>query len=247
MPPAFISIQRKDVVRLLELSKLLLAAGLCCAASLVHAQGNTATAREIYTCVDAQGRSLTADRPIPACADREQRVLSPAGTVIRTVGPTLSPREQAEREERERQALLEAQRLQEERRRARALVVRYPTLAAHERERVEALSQIDVVSQAARNRVNELAQQRIKLNQELEFYGGDVKRAPDAVRRQIEDIEQSTAVQKRFIADQDEEKRRVNLRFSEERALLVKLWPPAAMQDAPPARSASPASPSAKH
>ncbi|MFD0882614.1 DUF4124 domain-containing protein [Variovorax dokdonensis] len=211
-------------------------------------QGNTATAREIFTCVDAQGRSLTADRPIAACADREQRVLSPSGTVLRVIGPTLSPREQAEREERERQAILEAQRAQEERRRARALVVRYPTLASHERERVDALAQIDVVTQAARNRVNELAQQRMKLNQELEFYGGDASRAPDSLRRQIEDIEQSTSVQKRFIADQEEEKRRVNQRFSEERALLMKLWPPSAMQDAPTsARGTTPASTSAKH
>ena len=27
----------------------------------------------VYTCVDAKGRRLTADRPIPECTDREQR------------------------------------------------------------------------------------------------------------------------------------------------------------------------------
>ncbi|OYX12745.1 MAG: DUF4124 domain-containing protein, partial [Acidovorax sp. 32-64-7] len=33
-------------------------------------QSNTGS---IYTCVDRQGRRLTADRPIAECLDREQR------------------------------------------------------------------------------------------------------------------------------------------------------------------------------
>ena len=35
----------------------------------------------IYTCIDAQGRRITSDRPIPQCLDREQRELSRSGIV----------------------------------------------------------------------------------------------------------------------------------------------------------------------
>lgn len=41
---------------------------------------------------------LTADRPIVECLDREQRELSPSGTVRRVVGPTLTEQERAAQE-----------------------------------------------------------------------------------------------------------------------------------------------------
>jgi len=182
----------------------------------------------IYSCVDSRGRTITADRPIADCSDREQRELNPSGTVKRKVDPTLTAREQAEREEKERQAQQAALRAQEERRRERALLIRYPTPAAHDRERADALAQIDVVIQAARKRVGELAQDRKKVDEELEFYSKDISRAPASLKRELDDIQQSVAVQNRFIADQEDEKRRVNARFDDERTRLSKLWPPSA-------------------
>jgi hypothetical protein len=180
----------------------------------------------IYSCVDSRGRTITADRPIADCVDREQRELNPSGTTKRKVDPTLTAREQAEREEKERQALQATLRAQEERRRERALLVRYPTPAAHDRERVEALLQIDAVINAARKRVSELADDRKRVDEELEFYAKDISKAPGSLRRQLDDIQQSVAVQNRFIGDQEDEKRRVNARFDEERSRLSRLWPP---------------------
>ncbi|MGK6308774.1 DUF4124 domain-containing protein [Variovorax sp. DT-64] len=193
------------------------------AVGVVHAQ-QTAAGPGIYTCTDARGRTITADRPIPDCADREQRELSPSGGVRRKLEPTYTAREQAEREERERQAQLQAARLLEERRRERALLIRYPNPAAHDRERAEALVQIDAVITAARKRLSELAEERRKIDDELEFYARDVSKAPDSLRRKVDDNTKSMTVQNRFIADQDDEKKRVNARFDEERARLRPLW-----------------------
>ncbi|MBS0455565.1 MAG: DUF4124 domain-containing protein [Proteobacteria bacterium] len=185
-----------------------------------------ASSAGIYSCVDSRGRTITADRPIADCSDREQRELNPSGTVKRKVDPTLSAREQAERDEKDRQAQQAALRAQEERRRERALLIRYPTPAAHDRERADALAQIDAVIQAARKRVGELAQDRKKVDEELEFYSKDISRAPASLKRELDDILQSVAVQNRFIADQEDEKKRVNARFDDERVRLSKLWPP---------------------
>jgi len=195
---------------------------LLAAAGAVHAQ--TAPGSGIYSCTDARGRTITADRPIPDCIDREQRELSPSGTTRRKIEPTYTLREQAEREERERQAQLQASRLLEERRRERALLIRYPNAAAHDRERAEALVQIDVVIQAAKKRLGELADDRKKVDDELEFYAKDVSKAPDSLRRKVEDSARSAAVQTRFIGEQEDEKKRVNARFDEERARLKPLW-----------------------
>ncbi|MDM0017221.1 DUF4124 domain-containing protein [Variovorax saccharolyticus] len=198
------------------------------AASGVHAQqqpsGGARPSSAIYSCTDARGRTITADRPIADCIDREQRELNPSGTTRRKVEPTYTAREQAEREERERQAQLQAARLVEERRRERALLVRYPTPVAHDRERAEALVQIDVVIQAARKRLAELGEDRKRVDDELEFYKKDPAKAPDALRRRIEDIARSVAVQNRFIGEQEDEKKRVNARFDEEQAKLAPLW-----------------------
>jgi hypothetical protein len=142
----------------------------------------------------------------------------------RKIEPTYTARELAEREDRERQAQLQATRQQEERRRERALLVRYPNAAAHDRERAEALVQIDVVIQAAKKRLLELAEDRKKIDDELEFFKSDPSKAPDAVRRKLDDNAKSVAVQNRFIGEQEDEKKRVNARFDEEQARLKPIW-----------------------
>jgi hypothetical protein len=178
----------------------------------------------IYTCVDAQGRKLTSDRPIPECLDREQKVLNPSGTVKQKVGPSLTAAERAQQEAREKQQLEEQNRLAEEHRRDRALLIRYPSKAVHDKERAEALAQIDVVSKAADLRLNELAAQRKKLDDEMEFYKKDPSKAPMYLKRQMEDNKHSVEVQKQFIAEQESESRRVNERFDQELVRLRQLW-----------------------
>lgn len=201
-----------------------LAAG--CTLALAQAQKGAPVpgAAGIYSCVDAKGRTLTADRPIAECSDREQRELSPSGMTRRRLEPTYTAREQAEREDRAREAAVQAARIADERRRERALLIRYPNAAAHERERGEALVQVDAVIQAARKRLSELADDRKKIDEELEFYKGDASKAPGVLRRRLDDNAKSVAVQNRFIGEQEDEKKRVNARFDEERVRLKQLW-----------------------
>ncbi|QFZ82260.1 DUF4124 domain-containing protein [Variovorax paradoxus] len=201
-------------------------AALSCGVALAQPAKTDAPGVGIYTCVDARGRTLTADRPIAECSDREQRELGPSGTVRRKLEPTYTARELQEREDRAREAAIQAARIIDERRRERALLVRYPNATTHDRERAEALSQIDAVIQAAKKRIAELADERKKIDEELEFYKQDTSKAPGAVRRRIEDNTQSVAVQNRFVAEQEDEKKRVNARFDEERGRLKTLWSP---------------------
>lgn len=178
----------------------------------------------VYTCIDAKGRKLTADRPIPECLDREQKVLNPSGTVKTKLGPSLTAQEKADQEARDRRAAEEQGRAAEEKRRDRALLSRYPDRAMHDKERADALAQIDVVIKAATNRLDELVKQRSNIDVEMEFYKRDPNKAPAYLRRQQEENTQSQAVQKRFISEQEAEIRRVNLRFDDELIRLRQLW-----------------------
>ncbi len=199
-------------------------------ACAVHAQpaplAPANNAAGIYTCTDSRGRTLTADRPIADCIDREQRELNPSGSTRRKIEPTYTARELQEREDRAREAAVQAARLADERRRERALLVRYPNATTHDRERAEALVQVDAVIQAAKKRIAELGEDRKKIDEEFEFYKQDTSKAPGALRRRLEDNTQSVAVQNRFIGEQEEEKKRVNARFDEERGRLKQLWSP---------------------
>ena len=178
----------------------------------------------IYTCVDAKGRKITSDRPIVDCIDREQVELNPSGTVRRKVGPSLTAQERAAEEAKEKELAEERARRVEEKRRDHALLVRYPYRSVHDAERREALAQVDVVIKAAQQRLLELQQQRKKVDAEMEFYKKDPSRAPHSLQRQMDDNLQSTNVQIRFIADQEEEKKRVNARFDEDLVKLEKFW-----------------------
>jgi hypothetical protein len=181
-------------------------------------------AGSVYTCIDAKGRKLTADRPIPECNDREQKILNPSGTVKAMVGPTLTAQERSELEQKEKREQEERNRTADEKRRDRALLTRYPNKGVHDQERQEAMAQISVVIHAAKNRLEELIKQRIAVDEEMEFYKKDPSKAPAYVRRQQEENIQSQAVQKRFIGEQENEIKRVNARFDDELVRLRQLW-----------------------
>jgi len=203
-----------------------------------------AAAQSIYTCVDAKGRKITADRPIAECMDRTQQELTRSGRLRREVGPSLTAQERAAQEEKEKLAVEARAREVEEKRRDRALLLRYPARPVHDQERTMALAQIDEVIKAASKRTVELAEQRKAINDEFEFYAKDPSRAPASLKRRLEENDSSAAVQKRFIADQEQEKKRVNLRFDEELVKLKQLW---VLAGAAPANAASGAAGPAGH
>lgn len=178
----------------------------------------------IYTCVDSKGRNITSDRPIMECLDREQRELGKTGVTKRVVPPSYTADERAKLEA-QRKAQEEVQaRIAEEKRRDRALLIRYPSQPVHDKERAEALAQIDEVVTAVVRREESLAKQRQEIATELEFYQGDVNKAPSWLKRKLEDNESQVQIQKRFLDAQAQEKKRINARFDEELGKLRQLW-----------------------
>jgi hypothetical protein len=178
----------------------------------------------IYTCTDAQGRRITSDRPIAACLDREQRELGKMGIVRKVHPPSYTAEERAKLDKQREIEEEQLARAAEEKRRDRALLIRYPSQSVHDKERAEALSQIDEVIKAVNKREVSLAEQRKEIDTELEFYKGDPNNAPAWLRRKLEDNQKQTQVQKRFLDEQNQEKQRINARFDEELVKLRQLW-----------------------
>lgn len=183
-----------------------------------------AQGQNIYSCVDANGRRITSDRPIVACLDREQELRGKTGTVREVVPPSYTREERARLEEKRRAEQEVQARAMEEKRRDRALLIRYPNQAVHDKERQEALTQIDEVIAAVSKREIALVAQRKDVDQEMEFYQSDPAKAPMWLKRKAEDIEKQQSVQKRFLEEQAQEKTRINARFDEELVKLRQLW-----------------------
>ncbi len=179
-------------------------------------------AQSIYTCVDAQGRRISHDRPIPECQDRGQRELHQNGSTKRNIGPSLSERELERAAQQQRLQTQEQLRATEALRRDQALLTRYHTTADHDADRSEALRQIDAVMATAHQRIAELHRQRDRLDDELAFYPDATM--PPSLRKKIDLHAADVSAQRRFMDSQEQEKARINARFDAERVRLQQLW-----------------------
>jgi hypothetical protein len=193
------------------------------AACLLH-PGVAWSQKGIFTCIDAQGRRLTSDRPIVECLDREQRELNPSGTVKRVIPPSMTAEERA-REEARRRAETEAQAQKaEERRRTQVMLTRYPHIDSHNRARAEALQQVETLTGLIHERQKELEKQKTGIDAEFEFYQRDPSKAPEWLKRRRADNTRELEAQVQRLAEQEREMARVNQRFDDELVLLRRLW-----------------------
>lgn len=192
-----------------------------CAVALVAA-GAASAAPAIYTCIDANGKRLTSDRPIVECSTREQRLLNPDGSVKRIVPPTLTADERAEQEARERQAQVERAAQKDATRRDRNLMVRFPDEAAHNKARAAALDDVHASVRLSEKRLSVLAADRKPLMDEAEFYTG--RQLPLKLRQQLDANDAATEAQLSLIQNQQAEMVRINALFDAELARLRRLW-----------------------
>jgi hypothetical protein len=206
--------------------------GLTAVACLV---GVVASAQNIYSCVDAKGRTITADRPIVECLDRTQHELTGSGTVKRQLGPSLTAQEWAMQDAKDKLAAEQRARKVDQKRLDRALLLRYPSRPVHQQERAEARAQIDEVIKAARKRTADLAEQRKGIQNELEFYVKDPRKAPEPLKNRLLENNSALAAQVKYIGEQEQEKNRLSLRFDQELAKLQELWMPVVGEDKPAA------------
>lgn len=203
-----------------------LALAACCVAGLVWAQDSPQPGIQpsIYTCIDPQGRRITSDRPIAECMGSGQRELSSGGNLKRIVPPVLTATERARETERLREETARQARLEEEKRKQRALVARYPDQAAHDKARAEAIAQFDALIAAVHKRQGELDKRRQEIATELEFYQQDPAKAPVWLRRLSEENARQRQSQSAYLAEQQRERQQTWQNFDDELARLRELW-----------------------
>jgi hypothetical protein len=181
---------------------------------------------QVFTCVNGAGRTLTSDRLIGECMDREQRVLARDGSLVRIVPATLTADERAERDARERRAAAEKEAKLEAVKRDRQLMQRYPTEAEHTKARTSSLEDLQAAMKVSEGRIADLARERKPLLDEAEFYQN--KAMPPLLKQQLETNEAAVSAQRDVQVQQRAEMDRIAKRYDAELAHLRRLWAGAA-------------------
>ena len=119
----------------------------------------------IYSCTDDDGRTITSDRPISACARRPMRELNPDGSLRRVIQPPLTKEQERERatRDKERQDEIWARKVQQAR--DRNLLLTFEDEGSLESMRRRGLADIDHEIRLATQRILSLDKE-LKLAQD---------------------------------------------------------------------------------
>jgi hypothetical protein len=178
--------------------------------------------QRIFSCIDANGKKITSDRPIPDCNGKEQRELNPDGSFRRNVPPPPTADEQSDIDQRERKAAADHAAQRDAERRDRNLMQRFPDEAAHNRARAKALDDVANSVRISETRIALLTAERKPLLDEAEFYVG--KSLPSKLKLSLDANDASLEAQKSLVQNQKSEVARINALYDAELVRLRKLW-----------------------
>ena len=168
----------------------------------VHAQ--------IYMCKDADGRTITSDRPIPECADRAVRELDKSGRTRRDIPPPMSAEEKRRLQQEQEKRKAEEAAADEQRRSDRLLRARYKNEADIEAARKHGLEQ--VADRIKREKAVLAAAEKQQQQAQAEADALKKKNAtvPTVLQHRIDDASQTVAESRKALEGHEADEAEVN-------------------------------------
>ena len=184
------------------------------AIALVLIAGTAQSQGTIFTCV-ANGRTYTGDRTPAECANSEMRELNRDGSVRKVIPRPMSVDEQRAQALEAKKRLEEAEKLEAQRRRDRSLLEAYANEQEIEDSRTKALDVSKQVIKRAESRLDRMASEKKKLDDESEFY--KKRDLPDHIKRAYATNAQDKTTEQKVIKEAELEMQRINERFDAEK------------------------------
>ena len=182
----------------------------------------------IYSCVDAEGRRLSSDRPIPECLSQARRLHNRDGPVRGEAPPWRSPDEQARLDRLRQEAEREQAAREEAARRDRSLLARFPNELAHADSRAQLLAPVLRQVEESEARLDRLKAEAQALNAAA-ARAASASAPPSPLQRdRLAANAGAREAQRLVLADRLAERDRINQRLDEELARLRRLWAGAA-------------------
>jgi len=198
----------------------------CCASvSAVTAQ-QPYPPGSVYMCHTSGERVISSDRPIPECANKEQRVFGPNGLVIGIIPPAAEARAreqqmEQQKEEERRRAAIES--------RKEHLLSLYPDAAAHDAKRQAELEPLYNKLKSTNQQIEYLMKQLAEID--------EAASSPDTVslthtKERESQIEGDIKVQQNLASILRKQIAAVNKKYDEEKEILTPYWKQFEAQDA---------------
>ncbi len=219
-------------VGLMPLIRLRRPLGLLVANALLLTLASGSAQAQIYMCKDANGRTLTSDRPIPECANRTQKELRSNGTVKREIPPPLTPEQLRQKKEDEEKRKAEEAAAAEQKRRDTVLLTTYQTEAQLEAERQRALSQLRNNINIAVTAQNNAEQRRKAAQAEADLARKNGKLVSTALKTRIEDAQKVVDHESKSVEAMEAELVKAKVKYDEMLKRFRELNAPAASASA---------------
>jgi hypothetical protein len=176
------------------------------------ALGSSATqAQFLYSCITADGKRISGDRPPPECANRQIRISRADGTPYGTIEPPLTPEQVKKRDDEAKRKMLDSEAARAQLQSDRSLLETYSSIEEIEAQRRRVLADLQRNLDRSVTRKSELQRDRKKLDNETEFY--PKRELPEKLKRELAANNEMTKSQDKSIADTRAEMARANARF----------------------------------
>ena len=178
-------------------------------------------AGNFFCCNDASGKQVCGDLMPQECYGRAYREVGDSGHTVRNVEAPMTAEQRAERAaEDERRKVEEAAR-QEQRRKDLALLNTYGSVGDIDAMRERALGDVEKSIAAADARIAEIKAQRVKFQNEAEFY--KKKQLPPEVQKGLNDADAEIRAQQAIIESKNKEVEIIRAKYDEEKRRYLDL------------------------
>ena len=190
------------------LPALLVALALVAGAPLAQAAG------KLYCCNDASGKQVCGDLMPQECYGRAYREVGDSGRTVRNVEAPLTAEQRAERAAEDERRKVEEAAQQEQRRKDLALLNTYGSVGDIDAMRERALGDVEKSIAAVETRIDELKAQRVKFQNEAEFY--KKKQLPPEVQKGLSDADSEIRAQQSIIESKKKEMEAIRAKYDED-------------------------------
>ena len=187
-------------------------------------------AHAAFKCTDEKGRTHFGDTPPPQCSSVVMYEVSPSGTVLRKIEPSLTPEQVRAKQEETLRRQEQEKRDNEQRRKDIALLATYGSEKDIDTSREINLKPIDARIKSAEDRIKAVEKRQKQLNEEMEFYkagsskaGSKSKGPPAQLTQDIEHAKAEKAGLEKSIIDYQKEMVEVRDRFDNDKKRWVAL------------------------
>lgn len=170
----------------------------------VHAQ--------IYMCKDADGRTITSDRPIPECADRAMRELDKGGRMRRDIPAPMTAEEKRRLQQEQERRKAEEASAEEQRRSDRLLRARFKSEADIEEARKRALEQVDDRIKRDKAALAAAEKQQQQAQSEADALKKKNATVPTVLQHRIDDAAQTAGATRKSLQGHEADIAEVNAR-----------------------------------